>query len=138
VLGYTTPSRPLDAAIGRLRRALMSRYRVATTFGYGPRYLHSTGQLHKGGPNSGVFLELVDPMASDMPIPGRPFTFGTLANAQASGDLESLRAHDRQALRVQLGRNPAVVVNAIAAAVTGTASPSRLREAKKGRRKTSR
>jgi len=138
VLGYTTPSRPLEAAVGRLRRALMSRYRVATTFGYGPRYLHSTGQLHKGGPNTGVFLELVDRMAPDLPIPGRPFSFGTLANAQASGDLESLRTHHRQAIRVQLGRNPAAVVNAIAAAVTGTASPSRPREVKKGRRKTRR
>jgi glucose-6-phosphate isomerase/transaldolase/glucose-6-phosphate isomerase len=138
VLGYTTPSRPLEAAVGRLRRALMSKYRVATTFGYGPRYLHSTGQLHKGGPNTGVFLELVDPMAPDMPIPGRPFSFGTLANAQASGDLESLRTHDRQAIRVQLGRNPAAVVNALAAAVTGTASPSRPRSVKKGRRRTRR
>lgn len=138
VLGYTTPSRPLEAAVGRLRRAFMSRYRVATTFGYGPRYLHSTGQLHKGGPNTGVFLELVDPMVPNLPIPGRPFTFGTLANAQATGDLESLRTHDRQALRVQLGRNPAAVVNAIAAAVTGTASPSRPKAVKKGHRKTRR
>lgn len=125
VLGYTTPSRPLEAAVGRLRRALMSKYRVATTFGYGPRYLHSTGQLHKGGPNTGVFLELVDRMASDTPIPGRPFSFGTLANAQASGDLESLRTHHRHVIRVQLGPNPVAVVKALAAAVAGTASPGR-------------
>jgi transaldolase/glucose-6-phosphate isomerase len=80
----------------------------------------------------------VDPMVPNLPIPGRPFTFGTLANAQATGDLESLRTHDRQALRVQLGRNPAAVVNAIAAAVTGTASPSRPKAVKKGHRKTRR
>jgi glucose-6-phosphate isomerase/transaldolase/glucose-6-phosphate isomerase len=138
VLGYTTPTRPLEAAVGRLRRALMSKYRVATTFGYGPRYLHSTGQLHKGGPNTGVFLELVDHMAPDLPIPGRPFSFGTLANAQASGDLESLRTHPRQAIRVQLGRNPVAVVNAIAAVVTGTAAPSRRTGSKKLRRKARR
>ncbi|MBH0207907.1 MAG: glucose-6-phosphate isomerase, partial [Nitrospira sp.] len=138
VLGYTTPTRPLEAAVGRLRRALMSKYRVATTFGYGPRYLHSTGQLHKGGPNTGVFLELVDHMAPDLPIPGRPFSFGTLANAQASGDLESLRTHHRQAIRVQLGRNPVAVVNAIAAVVTGTAAPHRRTGSKKLRRKARR
>ena len=138
VLGYTTPTRPLEAAVGRLRRALMSRYRVATTFGYGPRYLHSTGQLHKGGPSTGVFLELVDRMVPDVPIPGRPFSFGTLANAQASGDLESLRSHHRQAIRVQLGRDPVAVVNAIAAAVAGTASSGRRTGPTKRRRKTRR
>jgi glucose-6-phosphate isomerase/transaldolase/glucose-6-phosphate isomerase len=137
VLGYTTPSRPLEAAVGRLRRALMSKYRVATTFGYGPRYLHSTGQLHKGGPNTGVFLELVDRMAPDVPIPGRPFSFGTLAKAQATGDIESLRAHHRHAVRVQLGRNQAATVDTIAAALTGTRS-TRPRPATKGRRKVTR
>ena len=100
----------------------MSKYRVATTFGYGPRYLHSTGQLHKGGPNTGVFLELVDRMAPDVPIPGKPFSFGTLAKAQAAGDIESLSAHQRPAVRVQLGRDQAATVNAITAALTGTAS----------------
>ena len=125
ILGYTTPSRPLEAAIGRLRRALMSKHRVATTFGYGPRYLHSTGQLHKGGPTTGVFLELVDRMTPDVPISGKPFSFGTLAKAQATGDIESLRAHHRHALRVQLGSNQAATVTAIATAVTGTRSPRR-------------
>jgi transaldolase/glucose-6-phosphate isomerase len=136
VLGYTTPSRPLDAAVGRLRRTVMSKYRVATTFGYGPRYLHSTGQLHKGGPNTGVFLELVDRLAPDVKIPGKPFTFGTLANAQAIGDIESLRSHHRHAVRVQLGRDQAATVNAITAALTG--SPSRRGAASKQRRTISR
>jgi transaldolase / glucose-6-phosphate isomerase len=138
VLGYTTPTRPLEAAVGRLRRALMSKYSVATTFGYGPRYLHSTGQLHKGGPHSGVFLELVGRMVPDLPIPGRPFSFGTLASAQANGDLESLHTHHRQAIRVQLGRNPVTVVNAITAAVTGTTSSGRRAGSKKRRQKTRR
>ena len=138
VLGYTTPSRSLEAAVGRFRRALMYKYGVATTFGYGPRYLHSTGQLHKGGPNTGVFLELVDRMAPDVSIPGRPFSFGTLANAQASGDLESLRTHHRHAIRVQLGRDPAAIVNAITAAVTGAASSGRRTGTKTRRQKTRR
>ncbi len=137
VLGYTTPSRPLEVAVGRLRRALMSKHRVATTFGYGPRYLHSTGQLHKGGPNTGVFLELVDRMAPDVPIPGKPFSFGTLAKAQATGDIESLSTHHRHAIRVQLGRDQAASVNAITASLTGTATSGR-RTASKKRRKITR
>lgn len=137
VLGYTTPSRPFEAAVGRLRRTLMSTYRVATTFGYGPRYLHSTGQLHKGGPNTGVFLELVDRMSPDVPIPGKPFSFGTLAKAQAIGDIESLSAHARHAVRVELGRDQAVAVNAVTAALAGTAS-SGPRRASKKRRKVAR
>ncbi|BFU89172.1 MAG: Glucose-6-phosphate isomerase [Nitrospira sp.] len=124
VLAYTAPSRSFETAVTRFRKVLMTRHRVATTFGYGPRYLHSTGQLHKGGPNTGVFLELVDRMTPDVPIPGKPFSFGTLAKAQAAGDMESLNAHDRHAVRVQLGRDQAVTVNAITAALGGT-SPSR-------------
>lgn len=113
ILAYTTPSRPFETAIGRLRKALMTKHRVATTFGYGPRYLHSTGQLHKGGPNTGVFVELVDRMKPDLAIPGQPFSFGTLAQAQAAGDLESLHAHDRHAIRIPLGTDPVATVNRI-------------------------
>lgn len=128
VLAYTTPSRSFETAVNRFRKVLMTQHRVATTFGYGPRYLHSTGQLHKGGPNTGVFLELVDQMAPDTAIPGKPFSFGTLAKAQATGDMESLSAHHRHAVRVQLGRDQAATVNAITAALTAT-SPSRRRRA---------
>ncbi len=113
ILAYTTPSKPLEAAIRRLRKALVQQHRVTTTFGYGPRYLHSTGQLHKGGPASGVFLELVDRMTPDLPIPGQPFSFGTLAKAQATGDLESLQAHGRPGIRVMLGTDPVATVDAI-------------------------
>jgi transaldolase / glucose-6-phosphate isomerase len=124
ILAYTTPAKPFEVAIRRLRQALMAHHQIATTFGYGPRYLHSTGQLHKGGPNTGVFLELVDGMAPDLSIPAKPFTFGTLAKAQATGDIESLRAHHRQAIRVQLGRDQAATVKAITAALTGTKTTS--------------
>jgi hypothetical protein len=74
---------------------------VATTVGYGPRYLHSTGQLHKGGPNTGVFLQLVGDDPDDLPIPGEKFTFGVLKQAQALGDFQALRNHGRRVLRVQ-------------------------------------
>jgi transaldolase / glucose-6-phosphate isomerase len=76
---------------------------VATTTGFGPRYLHSTGQLHKGGPNDGVFIQVVDAgRSADVPIPGRPYTFGTLIDAQALGDLRSLRGRGRRVARVTL------------------------------------
>jgi transaldolase/glucose-6-phosphate isomerase len=73
---------------------------VATTLGFGPRFLHSTGQLHKGGPDSGVFLQLTADPARDLPIPGWDATFGTLIAAQALGDLTSLQRRGRRALRL--------------------------------------
>ena len=136
VLAYTTPSRSLETATSRLRKALTSTHRVATTFGYGPRYLHSTGQLHKGGPSTGVFVELVDRMKPDLAIPGKPYSFGTLAQAQAAGDLESLRAHHRHAIRVQLGPDPAKTVDRITAALRP--SPPRRRATMKKRRRVTR
>ena len=86
----------------RVRRALRDRYRVATTVGYGPRFLHSTGQLHKGGPNTGVFIQVLDDEAADLSIPDKPFTFGTLKRAQALGDLQALLARDRRVTRVTM------------------------------------
>jgi glucose-6-phosphate isomerase/transaldolase/glucose-6-phosphate isomerase len=117
ILAYTTPTPQMEHAIHMFRKALIARYHITTTFGYGPRYLHSTGQLHKGGPRKGVFLELVDRMTPDQAIPGKPFTFGTLAQAQAAGDFESLRAYGCPAIRVRLGRDPVATVKALTAAV---------------------
>ncbi|HET7424267.1 MAG TPA: hypothetical protein VFJ92_11920, partial [Gemmatimonadales bacterium] len=71
-----------------------------TTLGYGPRYLHSTGQLHKGGPAVGHFLQIADPVTDDVPIPGEPFGFGELEAAQAEGDLQALRSRGRPAIRI--------------------------------------
>ncbi len=79
------------------------RARNATTLGYGPRFLHSTGQLHKGGPNTGVFLQLTADAPQDLPIPGEGYSFATLRNAQALGDLQVLLRRKRRALRVHLG-----------------------------------
>ena len=72
------------------------------TTGLGPRYLHSTGQLHKGGPNTGLFVQVVDDPGDELEIPGQPFGFRTLIRAQAAGDFESLRERGRRIIRVTL------------------------------------
>jgi RpiB/LacA/LacB family sugar-phosphate isomerase len=89
--------------LARIRAACLQRRRVATTLGYGPRFLHSTGQLHKGGPNTGVFIQLTTEGGPDLAVPGDSFTFGVLRDAQALGDFQVLQVHGRRALRVALG-----------------------------------
>lgn len=90
-------------ALQGMRLRVRDRKTVATTLGYGPRFLHSTGQLHKGGPNSGVFIQITSDDAQDLPIPGEPYTFGVLKAAQALGDFVCLGKRDRRAIRVHLG-----------------------------------
>jgi transaldolase / glucose-6-phosphate isomerase len=87
---------------------------AATTFGYGPRFLHSTGQLHKGGPPTGRFLQLVNQPTRDVEIPGAGYSFATLIAAQSAGDLQTIRGHDLPAERVVLEGEPAVAVRALA------------------------
>ncbi|HEX7092570.1 MAG TPA: glucose-6-phosphate isomerase [Nitrospiraceae bacterium] len=118
ILAYTTPSSKMEQAIRSLRRALVFHHHVTTTAGYGPRYLHSTGQLHKGGPRSGLFLQFVDQMIPDLSIPGKPFTFRTLAQAQASGDIQALQAHEKQAIVLPLGKNPIATIQALTKSLT--------------------
>jgi len=113
VMGYVEGSEALDAAVAELRVALRERTRAATTFGYGPRFLHSTGQLHKGGPATGRFLQLVHPVADDVAIPGTTYGFETLKAAQATGDLRTLRAHDLPAERVTLTGDPVAAVRTL-------------------------
>jgi glucose-6-phosphate isomerase/transaldolase/glucose-6-phosphate isomerase len=110
VLAYMAPLKEYERAIAALRKSFLTRYHLASTMGYGPRYLHSTGQLHKGGPDTGLFLQLVESMKPDVSIPGKPYTFGTLAQAQALGDLQSLQAHGRLAVRIDLGRRRATTL----------------------------
>jgi transaldolase / glucose-6-phosphate isomerase len=110
LMGYVQPSERFDRAIEGLRAAIRDATKATTTFGYGPRFLHSTGQFHKGGPNTGVFLQLVHDGDEDVEIPGAGYTFGTLKNAQATGDLETLRAHGLAADRVRLDGDPAEAV----------------------------
>ncbi len=97
ILGFFAPSEAADEAVAELRAAIRDATAATTTFGYGPRYLHSTGQLHKGGPDEGRFLVLVHDGPDDVEIPGRPFGFRALKNAQAAGDLETLRSRGRTA-----------------------------------------
>ena len=97
IMAYVTPDEANQAALQELRTRLRDHTRAATTLGFGPRFLHSTGQLHKGGPNTGVFLQITTDDALDVPIPGRRYSFAVLKRAQATGDLESLRSHGRRA-----------------------------------------
>ena len=103
---FIAPTAERDEAIARIRALLRDRTGRATTAGYGPRFLHSTGQLHKGGPRIGWFLQLTSDHPVDRPIPGWPYTFGELIDAQASGDFAAIEAHDMPILRVHLGHDP--------------------------------
>jgi hypothetical protein len=108
ILGYVTPSEEYDAAVRDLRAALRDRTKCTTTFGYGPRYLHSTGQYHKGGPPNGLFIQLYQPATDDVEIPEAGYTFEHLKNAQALGDMQTLRAHGLQVVRVEVDGPDAV------------------------------
>jgi glucose-6-phosphate isomerase len=102
VLAYLGPDADLADALRSFRAAIRQRTRRATMSSAGPRYLHSTGQLHKGGSNNGVFVLITAVPAADLPIPGKPFSFGTLEMAQALGDFASLEAAGRRALHIHL------------------------------------
>ena len=98
------PSSPGTAEVlQKIRSCVHEHYGMATTLGFGPRYLHSTGQLHKGGPNTGVFLQLVDEPDADIEVPRRDFTFGRLISAQAMGDYKALSDGNRRVFRINLG-----------------------------------
>lgn len=88
--------------LAAIRSHIRDRFRVATTLGYGPRFLHSTGQLHKGGADNGVFLQFTADDPVDLPIPGEPYSFGVMKAAQALGDLQSLQSRKRRALRIHI------------------------------------
>lgn len=103
MLAYVPTTPETDSALNDLRRRLRHITKRAVTVGYGPRYLHSTGQLHKGGANIGVFLLITTGYKQDLEIPGMPFSFGTLCSAQAAGDFEALDAHKCRAVRLHLG-----------------------------------
>lgn len=114
IMAYVHQTPDVDRALSTLRRNVMERHQIATTLGYGPRFLHSTGQLHKGGPESGLFLQLTADHGKDVIIPGEPYTFGVLVEAQALGDLQALQASGRRVARVRLGSEDAAVVRRLA------------------------
>ncbi|MFZ0966858.1 MAG: bifunctional transaldolase/phosoglucose isomerase [Candidatus Acidiferrales bacterium] len=104
---YIAPSDRTTAALERIRTLLWHRSKAATMLGYGPRFLHSTGQLHKGGPNTGLFIQILDTPVADLSVPETDYTFGTLIRAQAQGDYTALQQRGRRLLQVQLGRDAA-------------------------------
>ena len=105
VLGYLTMNEANEEALQTIRLAVRDNKKVATVLGFGPRFLHSTGQAYKGGPNSGVFLQITCDDAVDLLVPGQTFTFGVVKAAQARGDFAVLAERDRRALRVHLGKD---------------------------------
>jgi hypothetical protein len=117
ILAYVDRRPAVEAALEELRAALAERTGLATTLGYGPRYLHSTGQLHKGGAPTGSFLLLLEQPDTDVAIPGAEFTFARLFEAQALGDAITLTRHGLPVVRVDVGREAEDTIRALAAMV---------------------
>lgn len=103
LLAYLEMNKEHQACLQAIRQAVRDRKRVATCLGFGPRFLHSTGQAYKGGPNTGVFLQITCDDAADLPVPGQKYSFGLVKAAQARGDFDVLAQRQRRALRVHLG-----------------------------------
>ena len=113
LLAYIEMNAAHQATLQEMRHALRDRKHVATCLGFGPRFLHSTGQAYKGGPNSGVFLQVTCDDAADLPVPGQKYTFGIVKAAQARGDFQVLAERGRRALRVHLGKDLASSLSAL-------------------------
>lgn len=107
LMAFLSPSDATDSAFAEMRSALSGKYNAATTLGHGPRFLHSTGQFHKGGPNSGIFIQFTADDAVDLAIPAASYSFSTLKNAQALGDSHALMSKGRPFLRIHLGADAA-------------------------------
>ncbi len=118
VLAFIQMNGKNEEALQQIRHQVRDRKRVATCLGFGPRFLHSTGQAYKGGPNSGVFLQITCEHAEDLPVPGQKYTFGVVQAAQARGDFQVLAERGRRVLRVHLGSNVAAGLNTLAKAVS--------------------
>ena len=116
---YLPMGGPATPVLESLVPLLRDRYRAAVTLGYGPRFLHSTGQLHKGGANNGVFLQLVDSPGLDVEVPEADFSFGELLEGQAAGDYQALTGRDRRVLRVRLTGDPRSAVETVAGLLGG-------------------
>ncbi|MBM2811941.1 MAG: putative Glucose-6-phosphate isomerase (modular protein) [Chloroflexi bacterium] len=120
LMAYLPMVDEIDDELAILQQVIRDRTHLATTRGFGPRFLHSTGQLHKGGPNSGVFIQLTTDDETRVAIPQRPYDFGVLKAAQAAGDLQSLREHGRRVIRVHLGADAPGGVKRLTTAVSAS------------------
>jgi hypothetical protein len=118
MLAYLARTGRYEQALQAMRHAVRDRTRIATCLGFGPRFLHSTGQAYKGGPNTGLFLQLTCDDAVDIPVPGQKYSFGVVKSAEAHGDFAVLVERDRRALRVHLGANVIAGLHALEAALT--------------------
>lgn len=107
IMAYVEQTSETDAALASLRQRVMEKHHITTTVGYGPRFLHSTGQLHKGGPATGLFLQITTDYKVDIAVPGVDYSFGTLANAQSLGDIQTLQSLGRRAARSHVTGNVA-------------------------------
>ncbi len=117
LLAYVERNEPNESVFQEIRRSVRNRKHVATCLGFGPRFLHSTGQAYKGGPNTGVFLQITADDATDIPVPGRKYTFGVVKAAQARGDFQVLSERNRRLLRVHLSADVPAGLAAVQAAV---------------------
>jgi hypothetical protein len=102
ILGFVNPTPAAEAKLAELAAQARAATGCVVTHGFGPRYLHSTGQLHKGGPPTGLFLQVVDDTGDELAIPGQPFGFGKLIRAQAAGDFASLQERGRRVARIHI------------------------------------
>ncbi len=125
IQAYLPYAEPVATELAKLRAAAGTRSGLPVTLGYGPRFLHSTGQLHKGGANTAVAVQLTYDPEEDLPIPGEPYTFGTLIRAQALGDHEALQAHGRRVIRLHLGRDVLAGLKKVTQTLKGTSRKPR-------------
>jgi len=122
ITAYLPSTAANEERLARIRLPVRDGKRVATTVGFGPRFLHSTGQFHKGGPDTGVFLQITEAPLERVPVPSRSYGFDRVVAAQAAGDLAALRSRQRRALSISLGADPAAELASLAAAVGKSAS----------------
>jgi transaldolase/glucose-6-phosphate isomerase len=122
LLGYVQMNDEHEKQLQGMRHAVRDTKKVATCLGFGPRFLHSTGQAYKGGPNSGVFLQITCDDAADLPVPGQKYTFGVVKAAQARGDFQVLSERGRRALRVHLGSDVKAGLDQLASAIKSALS----------------
>jgi transaldolase/glucose-6-phosphate isomerase len=120
VLAYVEMNPQNEELLQAIRKTVLNKTGVATCLGFGPRFLHSTGQAYKGGANNGVFLQITSDDAFDIAVPGQKYTFGVVKAAQARGDFQVLLDRRRRALRVHLGMGPAVGLGLILDALSPT------------------
>jgi transaldolase / glucose-6-phosphate isomerase len=127
LLAYVEMNEAHERVLQEIREAVRDVRRVATCLEFGPRFLHSTGQAYKGGPNTGVFLQITCDDAIDLPVPGRKYTFGVIKAAQARGDFEVLVGRDHRAVRAHLGANVAAGLDTLRAALLGALGRATIR-----------